>query len=244
MFESSLRAILIKGTTGRKIDTAHPAFGPAQTLVGQLETGTITLDDACSGDFAQRLLRQLAALRSVGLSGEYFRGRRYEGATPDFGAPPDPTVRRYGEGEERTWYISPSARVVVHEMPQRPLIVGRLRLHAPSIPIARLTDVGVEHSPELVAYLMGCENIEDVAGQRDAQLVYRPTHLVARMCAQAGIGALEYPSVRAGYLDDPTATNIVIFGRFIADARFDVLSTEVVTDHTPSPLNSGASSPS
>jgi hypothetical protein len=76
----------------------------------------------------------------------------------------------------------------------------------------RLHDLTEDGTPFLHSYVFHCENTRE-----NDSYAHKPTYLVADLCKEIGIEALEYPSVRGEYRENPHAVNIVVFSPAFED---------------------------
>ena len=78
----------------------------------------------------------------------------------------------------------------------------------PGFKFLRLTEDLERTAPSLQYVLLESEHLREESSFDP----YRPTQFLAFLSRLRGIGAIEYPSVRAGYIDDPDAVNLVVLG--------------------------------
>jgi RES domain len=216
-------AVLIKATTARSAHVEDPAFGPTQALIQRL----LSQRPRCGwwilllfDSVAWRIYRELdASAEGWATKREYFRGRLLnegEAVPSDFGPPPGRRVGRYNERGHRAWYLSRTAPTAAAEMrgdaDRRFVAIQRFNFTGDGIRVARVPNDLSERAPYLYYFMMGCENTEE-SGLGAAYL--RPTHFLAAACRHLSIGALEYPSVRGRFPNEPNAINLVVFDRSI-----------------------------
>jgi len=168
---------------------------------------------------AWRLFAELGRATSTGIGTSYYRTRRFSSHAPepsssDFGPPPPEKQGegRYTEGRQVVLYLSRTPKVASLEKPlqQDPtkpqLFIQEFDLLVPGFKFLRLTQDLECKAPCLQYVLLESEYLLEEASLNP----YRPTQFLAFLSRLRGIQAIEYPSVRAGYIDDPDAVNLVI----------------------------------
>ena len=178
---------------------------------------------------AWRTWCEMGKARSTGLHGTYFRSRRFISPPPsdiDFGPPPPCKQSKsdgrynYNNGRGVVLYLSRSPKVAALESPddaEKPLVfIKRFELTFPKLKYLRLSQ-DLETTAPVLQYLL----IESEYLPEESLFAhpYRATQFLAFLCRLRGIHAVEYPSVRAGYKEDPDAVNMVILSPSVEDAR-------------------------
>jgi len=176
---------------------------------------------------AWRTWFEIGKARSIGLHGTYFRSRRFTSCVPapsvtDLGPPPrgKQSEGRYTDGRDVVLYLSRSPRVAILESRANAgkprIFIQRFELSLPNLKYLRLSQ-DLETTAPVLQYLL-IEN-EYLPEESSFAHPYRATQFLAFLCRLRGIHAVEYPSVRAGYKDDPDAVNMVILSPSVEDAR-------------------------
>jgi len=167
---------------------------------------------------AWRTLFEIGKARSTSLCGTYFRSQRFKSRLPApssslLGPPPrgKQTEGRYNYGRGVVLYLSRSARVAALESrnnPKKPWIfIQRFELSFPNLRYIRLAQDLESTAPVLQYLLIESEYLPE---QSPLAHPYKATQFLAFLCRLRGVHAIEYPSVWAGYKNDPDAVNMVI----------------------------------
>jgi hypothetical protein len=171
-----------------------------------------------------------AAIRT-GITGEYFRGRRFQNsvseATPNqFFAPPagKQVKGRYNESGNRVLYLSRTPDTVLAECPWCPekprLFIQRFRLNLPKERMIAL-ELDLETSfPYLHYLLLDSEYVpESTAEFGNVRNPYRATHFLAYLASLDRVSGIEYPSVRTAIQGDASAINFVLLGKIVTEVE-------------------------
>lgn len=225
--KESLTVRKSSGTTGRGgsavVDNHQTAYYKVTSFVKELcstertrHWGWLLLTNS----IAKSIYREAKQAMSVGIHGRYFRGRRFpKGQEPksasDFGPPP-PEKRgkgRYNEYGKKVLYMCRNLKTVVAECPyssENPcLYIQAFDIQLETARILKL-DTDLEQRFPYLNYLL-LESEYAAEGTDFAKFPYRATHFLAEVCRRLGINAVEYPSVRGRYKDNPDAVNLVLF---------------------------------
>lgn len=169
---------------------------------------------------AWRLFVELGRAVSTGIDTSYYRSRRFSADAPpptssDFGPPPleKQDEGRYTEGKQVVLYLSRTPKVAALENPlqdssKSKLYIQEFHLLVPGLKFLRLTEDLECTATSLQYFLLESEYLPEESSFDP----YRPTQFLAFLSGLRGILAIEYPSVRAGYKDDPDAVNLVVLG--------------------------------
>jgi len=169
---------------------------------------------------AWRLFVELGRAVSTGIDASYYRSRRFPADAPaptssDFGPPPlaKQDEGRYTNGKQVVLYLSRTPKVAALEKPlqdssESKLYIQEFHLLIPEFKFLRLTQDLESKATSLQYFLLESEYLPEESSFDP----YRPTQFLAFLCGLRGILAVEYPSVRAGYKDDPDAVNLVVIG--------------------------------
>jgi len=166
---------------------------------------------------------ELGRAVSTGMDTSYYRSQRFSADAPPptsskFGPPPleKQGEGRYTEGKQVVLYLSRTPKVAALEKPlqgsSKPkLYIQEFHLSVPGFKFLRLTQDLESKATSLQYFLLESEYLPEESSFNP----YRPTQFLAFLCGLRGIRAIEYPSVRAGYKDDPDAVNLVVLGRAV-----------------------------
>jgi hypothetical protein len=171
---------------------------------------------------AWRLLVDLGRAASIGIDASYYRSRRFGAAAAvpspsDLGPPPleKQGEGRYTEGKQVVLYLSRTPRVAALEKPlqdsgKSKLYIQEFHLSIPDFKLLRLAKDLETAAPSIQYLLLESEYLPEESGF--TPVPYRATQFLAFLCRLRRIQAIEYPSVRSGYKDNPDAVNLVILG--------------------------------
>lgn len=232
--KGSLSIKKISGRTGRTgfhliedVETPHAAI---QALV----TGIYSKKKLLSWNWlliaepiARSLYRDLGAVIGIGLKDTYYRARHFSAGSPvplasDFGPPPPSKQKkgRYSEEKKPALYLSRDFKTAALESgatKDEPIIyVQRFYLDIPQIIVAKF-EIDLESKAQHIHYLL----LASEYSEEDVQFLHDPhraTQFLAFLCWKWNVEAIEFPSVQGGYVDNPEAMNIVVFGKSIRTA--------------------------
>lgn len=167
---------------------------------------------------AWRLAWELNKAKSNGIQGRYFRARCFSledgsPSTKDLGPPPahKQSEGRYSDGKSVVLYLSRSAHVAAIEVGSdghKPCVfVQEFEIEIPTLKMIYLKRDLEAIAPTLQSLLVESEYLPDEVPMTNP---YRATQFLAHLCSLIGIDAIEYPSVRGDFLDNPNAVNLVI----------------------------------
>jgi len=169
---------------------------------------------------AWRVFADLGRAAFVGIDASYYRARWFVADAPppkpsDFEPPPleKQGEGRYTDGKQVVLYLSRTPKVAALEKPAQDssksrLYVQEFHLSIPEFKFLLLTQDLESKATALQYLLLESEYLPE----ESSFAPYRPTQFLAFLCGLRGILAVEYPSVRAGYKDDPGAVNLVVLG--------------------------------
>lgn len=177
---------------------------------------------------AWRLLADLGRAASTGIDATYFRSRRFRAGSPpvsscDFGPPPPGKQRegRYTEGKRSVLYLARTPELAALESPgdpERPEVyIQEFRIVSHALKAVELNS-DLEMRAPAIQYLL----VESEYLPNECECVpnpYRATQFLAFLCRLRGIRAVEYPSVRGGYRQDPRAVNLAVLGSAVDAVR-------------------------
>ena len=176
---------------------------------------------------ARRLFVELGRAVSTGIDASYYRSRRFSADAPaptasDFGPPPlgKQAEGRYTEGKQVVLYLcrTPKAAALenpLHDSGKPKLYIQEFHLLVPGLKFLRLTEDLERTAPSLQYVLLESEHLPEESSLKP----YRSTQFLAFLSRLRGIWAIEYPSVRAGYIDDPDAVNLVVLGPAVDEIK-------------------------
>jgi len=232
--KGSLTTRKISGRTGRggyhtinDRPTAHPAI---QSFVAKLCSDPKVPSwywMLISNPLAWRLYIQINAASSEGINGTYYRARRFQidAAKPsssELGPPPleKQGEGRYTQGKSVVLYLSRTPETAALESgtdPSKPRIfIQKFELSIPNAKVLYLSEDLEDRYPHLHYLLLDSEYLPN-----ESPFVpnpYRATQFIAFLCQLRRVLAVEYPSVRGYFVDNPDAVNIVLFGRAVNQA--------------------------
>jgi len=231
-----LSARLTRGSTGRSADVLcndePTVYSEIERFVAELyQNPDLPFDEAVHRSaFGQQLLNELSTNSTVGLRGRYFRGRVFSVDAPppgsrEFGPPP----AEYQEGgrynlaaEPPVLYLSRQPSVCLAECRLQPTDILYVQEFELALPDVRWLFLGTNleaTAPVLHGLLLASEVVPDEQSLiSHFRAPYRATQFVSDLCRRTGVGALEYPSVRGGYREDPGRVNLVVFGSLAQEA--------------------------
>jgi hypothetical protein len=247
---ASLTTRKISGRTGRggyhtinDRPTAHPAI---QSFVAKLCSNPKTPSRywiLLSNPLAWRLYRQVNAAASGSINGTYFRARRFgidaiKPSSSEFGPPPlekQGKEGRYTQGKSVVLYLSRTPETAAVESgtnPSKPRIfIQKFEISIPNAKVLYLSEDLEDRYPHLHYLLLDSEYLPDE--NPFVPNPYRATQFVAFLCQLREVLAVEYPSVRGRFRDNPNAVNMVLFGNAV-----DQAFTMAVGDPFEFPMNS------
>jgi len=236
--ESARQSARIIRKTGREgdhlVDNVHTVNFRLQALVKELSE-TLKVNWVwyiICRPLVWVIARELERVANNGLAGTFFRGRALElGKKPhgsgDFYWQQDAWERhvsagkckqdRYHEYRERVLYLSSNTETVYRES-ERPAHITFIQVFELALPNVRSILLNHElegKSPHLNFLLL---NSEFTPGESPLGNPYRATHLIAYLCACLEIDAIEYPSVRADFKENPGDFNLVLFRKAVESA--------------------------
>jgi hypothetical protein len=170
---------------------------------------------------AWRLYADLGRAAAIGIDSTYFKSRRFHIGDPcpssgDFGpAPPEKRSEgRYTEGKHSVLYLARTSELAALESPFDPdrpeIYVQEFEIVSRTWRVVRL-DQDLEGKAPTIQYLL----LESEYLAEECQFVadpHRATQFLAFLCRLRGIQAVEYPSVRGGYKENPEAVNVAVLG--------------------------------
>ena len=170
---------------------------------------------------AWRLFADLGRAASIGIDSTYFRSRRFHVGSPCpssavFGPAPleKQTEGRYTEGKHSVLYLARTSELAALESPFDPdrpeIYVQEFEIVSRAWRVVRL-DENLEGRAPTIQYLL----LESEYLPEECEFVadpYRATQFLAFLCRLRGIQAVEYPSVRGGYEENPEAVNVAVLG--------------------------------
>ncbi|MGE0601403.1 MAG: RES family NAD+ phosphorylase [Dehalococcoidia bacterium] len=223
----TVSARLRRGTTGRSADVLvrdQPTrYREAELFAQALCRGRDwTVDSLLSTEpTAGELRDELLRVRRTGIDGRYFRARPFApGEDPscnDFGPPPDGSQAsgRYSlRNGASVLYLGRTASLCAAET-QPPsgdrLLVQELAVRLPDIG-AVFFDTDLEKkAPALHGFLLATEVVpQPESAVSQFQNPYAATQFLAALAISLGIHAIEYPSVRGRYAENPGYVNLVV----------------------------------
>lgn len=226
--EGSLSIKKTSGHTGRSgqvlLDNKPTAHTPIQSFVQEL-CSTHKKPDwwliLLTRPLAWKLLWELAKASSTGLSGTWYRSQRFpkddsHPKTADLGPPPPGRQGegRYTEGKPIALYLSRSIDTAALECPEKPnkprVFVQEFHISFPAAKVVRLGLDLEAKAPHLHHALLESEYLPQES--EFVPVPYRATQFLAFLCRLVPVDAIEYPSVRAGYRENPEAVNLVVLG--------------------------------
>jgi hypothetical protein len=177
---------------------------------------------------AWRLFADLGRAASIGIDATYFRSRRFRAGSPptfscDFGPPPRGKQRdgRYTEGKHSVLYLARTPNLAALESPCDParpeIYIQGFRIVSRSLKVVHLNKDLEARAPIIQYLLLESEYLPGECGF--VSNPHRATQFLAFLCRLRGIQAVEYPSVRGGYKEDPGAINLAILGPAVDAVR-------------------------
>lgn len=176
---------------------------------------------------ARRLFVELGRVVSTGIDASYYRSRRFSADAPaptssDFGPPPlgKQVEGRYTDGKQVVLYLSRTPKTAalenpLHDSGKPKLYIQEFHLLVPRFRFLRLTEELERTAPSLQYILLESEYLPEESSLKP----YRSTQFLALLSKLRGIWAIEYPSVRAGYIDNPDAVNLVVLGPAVDEIK-------------------------
>ena len=176
---------------------------------------------------ARRLFVELGRVVSTGIDASYYRSRRFSADAPaptssDFGPPSrgKQAEGRYTERKQVVLYLSRTPKTAalenpLHDSGKPKLYIQQFHLLVPGFRFLRLTEDLERTAPSLQYILLESEQLPEESSIKP----YRSTQFLAFLAKIRGIQAIEYPSVRAGYIDDPDAVNLVVLGPTVDEIK-------------------------
>lgn len=242
----SLSARLIRSTTGRSSQVLQDDEPTLYGAVEKFARRLCDLEDWSVEDLLEReeivvrLMEEIRSVRQIGLTGHYFRGRTFDPGGPDpashqFGPPPSGTqpVGRYNQdGVASVLYLSSSEEACAAELTassEMPLYIQAFDINAEDVGVVRLEPDLQPQAPTLHDMLMVSEVVPQPDSDiRNFQNPYRMTHLIRALCETAEIGAIEFPSIRAGSPSGTNAVNLVVLAPHIDGVLADAVGQPFV----------------
>lgn len=235
--KGELSVKVIRGKTGRegyhlKADLPTEHVEVQDFVLAVCRDDSIPWDRLLETDvIAQKLHSDFQAAIQTGITGEYFRGRRFPNSVSNptseqFWAPPagQQGVRRYNEAGNRVLYLSRTRQTVSAECParddKRRLFIQKFCLNLPKGRMLALALDLEAKFPHLHYLLLDSENVpERTAEFANVRNPYRATHFLAYLASLNGVSGLEYPSIRAGIQGDSRTVNFVLLGNAVAEVE-------------------------
>jgi hypothetical protein len=186
-------------------------------FVEYLVNTTDSIEEVSEGEFAQQILSECQAATKLGLAGTYYRGRPFEkSANPSVGEVTSPprekvTPGRYNRSDEPVLYLSRTERTAhIESDPDGSKKVWLLEfaINRPDLEYIELDTDFEEKYPYLHHLLLLSEILPK---HRDEPTAYRPTQFLHYICKENSVQAIEFPSIRAEYAENPCAVNLVVF---------------------------------
>lgn len=176
--------------------------------------------------------------KEIGLTGNYYRGRAMDQSpnpsVDQVTSPKDDlSAGRYSRGNDPVLYASRTERTAhIESRPEESETVWLLEfdIEQPELAYIHLDTDFEDQNPYLHHLLLLSEILPQ---ERNTEKAYRPTQFLKHICVNNGISAIEYPSIRAEYNDNPSAVNIVVFEDSIA-----AIEDQVVREPYQSPCDS------
>ena len=179
---------------------------------------------------AQKLHGDFQTAIRMGITGEYFRGRRFPNfvsnpTSEQLFAPSAGKQRgRYNESGNRVLYLSRTPETVMAECPpsdDKPrLFIQKFCIDFPKeYMLAFALDLEARF-PHLHYLLLDNEYApEQTAEFANVRNPYRATHFLACLASLNGVSGIKYPSIRAGIQSDSTGINLVLLGKAVAEVE-------------------------
>lgn len=180
---------------------------------------------------AQKIHSDFKAAIRIGVTGEYFRGRRFPNSVSNptselLFAPPagQQGTGRYNESGSRVLYLSRTPETVRAECPpsdDKPrLFIQKFRINFPKGCMLSLALDLEARFPHLHYLLLDSEYVpERTAEFANVRNPYRATHFLEYLASLNGVSGIEYPSIRAGIQSDSTPINFVLLGEAAAEVE-------------------------
>lgn len=175
-------------------------------------------------EIAQSILYECCNTKTEGLQGSYYRARSInEGTynTEDLHSPPDEKVKesgRYNQAGESVLYLARTCETAMKEIQpneQDQVYIQLFEIDAPKLSYIKLETDLEQRAPHLHHLLLLSEDLPEETSTEEA---YWPTHFLRHICDKLEMSAIEFPSVRAEYSENPDAVNLVVFD----DAKAEV----------------------
>ena len=210
---------ILTGRTGHiyhsETNTIHQQV---KEFVERLLSSTEYFDDFITDEaIAERIVSECRTAKTTGFSGSYYRGRamNQSSAPPaeKLLSPPEhiDSTGRYNRADESVLYISRTERTAhIESTPRDSETVWLLKfdIEQPELTYLNLdTDFKEEH-PHLHHLLLLSEILPKETDEVEA---YRPTQFLRYICTHNQISAIEFPSIRAKYNNNPEAVNMAVF---------------------------------
>jgi hypothetical protein len=232
--KGNLSSKKISGRTGRsgfhQIQDRPTVHAAVQSFVTSLCSNTkmpCWLWILIYNPLAWELLKQVSAAASKGVFGAYYRSRLFPFDAPrpsnsNLGPPPleKQGEGRYTDGRNVVLYLSRTPKTAALEAgtneAKPKIFIQKFELTLPDATVINLTNDLESKFPHLHYLLLDSEYLPD-----ESPFVpnpYRATQFLAFLCHLRGISAVEYPSVRGNYKDNPIAVNMVMFGKSVEAA--------------------------
>ncbi|MCH7519379.1 MAG: RES family NAD+ phosphorylase [Candidatus Dadabacteria bacterium] len=168
------------------------------------------------------LYRQINAAAEIEIKGTFYRARCFEvdrvaPSSDEFGPPPLEMQKdgRYTLNEKKVLYLSRTPETAAMEigtnLTKPRIFIQRFDLSITGEKVISLSQDLEDKCPHLHYLLLNSEYLPE-----EGSFVphpYRATQFLAFLCHWRGVHAIEYPSIRAGYGDNPDAINLVLFDR-------------------------------
>lgn len=207
-------------------------------FVERLVNSNRSFDNLMSNsEVAKQVASECQAAKKTGFTGTYYRGRGMDRSSPPpvdkVTSPPVDKVTddgRYHRADEHKLYISCTERTAhIESTPNDSETVWLIEfdITQPELTYIHLDTDFEDDYPHLHHLLLLSEILPE---KTDTGRAYRPTHFLRHICTQNQISAIEFPSIRAEYSDNPSAVNVAVFGEWI-----DKIENQVVRDPYKSP---------
>jgi len=172
-------------------------------------------------EVAGQLRDELQLVRCAGIRLRHFRARIFEpGSQPgqdEFGPPPDglQAPGRYSTGGgESVVYLGRTASVCAAEIDRvagKHVFVQEFDVELPEVGVVFL-DTSLERAAPALHHLLLATGVLPQPASGIALFIdpYSATQFLGALCLSMGIHAIEYPSIRGRYRDNPDHVNLVV----------------------------------
>lgn len=187
---------------------------------------------------AKKIASECRTAKTTGFTGTYYRGRAMDQSSnptvEQVTSPPKGKVSagRYNRADESVLYISRTEKTAhIESTPKDSETVWLLKfaIEQPELTYIHLDTDFEEEYPHLHHLLLLSEILPEETSTVKA---YRPTQFLRYICTRNQISAIEFPSIRAEYNNNPSAVNMAAFENSIG-----AIENQVVGDPYQSPYN-------